>query len=375
MLIFFVKYICAGVVSAKGTYVAIPNLDDPKSKAGKGAATDWVAAFAHGDNITAEATNTAHGAAHGMVLKTSPYEEETEEERARREHKQAEALAGAGARARNAMYSFGNYNISYEDASASLREMEEDIDSSLEVHGYFAKQAQENVAYHPDGTPMTRAEITAHENSISACTLLTTEGEAAQTVADFEAMEAQAAALKDEIARFNNGEITDINALSTTAQAAIIEDRIKAQLAAGETVDLKGVPEHLRANAIDLILSHEDESIMARALQTEGLTVQQWKDGALMQDPALAERVMEQHSQIRDARRGALYNEAGIDPNAPAATQTIAVPQGSVLGALNALSSQSPFNAAASGATPAAPATPEQNFTAPRSVAALNAAL
>jgi hypothetical protein len=134
------------------------------------------------------------------------------------------------------------------------------------------------------------------------------------------------------------------------------------------------VPEHLRANAIDLILSHEDESIMARALQTEGLTVQQWKDGILMQDSAQAARVMDEHSDIRDARRTALYNEAGIDPNAPAA-QPVATPQGGLLGALDALSSKSPFNAAASGEALATPAAPEQNFTTPRPAATAAMAL
>ena len=349
--------------------------DDKNAKKVPAGATDWAAAFAHGDLITADATNTAHGAAAAVMLKSDPYEYETEEERAKREHKQAEAMAGAVTSFRNAMYSFGNYNISFADASASLRAMEDDIDSSMEVSRYFAKQTQENVAYNPDGTPMTRAQITAYENSIGACTILSTQDEATKSAADIAAQEAQAEALKAEIARFNRGEITDIGALSNTAQAAIMEDRIKAQLAAGETVNLRDVPEHLRANAIDLILSHEDESIMARALQTEGLSVQQWKDGALMQDSALASRVMDQYSEFRNARRGTLFNEAGIDPNAPAAAQAIATPQPALLGALDALSSKSPFNTAATGETPAAPATPEQNFTAPRSVAALNAAL
>lgn len=351
-----------------------PEVDDPKTKAGNGGATDWKAAFTHGDLITAEAILTAHSAAEGVVTKGTPYEQETEEERARREHEKGQQMAAAVTTFRNAMYSLGNYNISYREASESLRGMEEDIDSGLEVSRYFDQQAQKNIAYNPDGTPMTRAQITAYEDSISACTMLTTTGEAQLSAASLAEQEAQAAAMKEEIARFNNGEITDINALSHNAQAVIMEDRIKAQLAAGETVNLQDVPQHLRANAIDLILSHEDESIMARALQTEGITVQQWKDGALMQDSAVAARVMDQYSELRDARRGTLYNQAGIDPNAPAA-QTINTPQGGVLDSLNALSSRSPFNAAASGAAPAAPATPEQNFTAPRSVAALNAAL
>lgn len=369
MLNFFVKYICAGVRSAKGECVAIPEVDDPKARAGKGGATDWVAAFQHGDLITPEATLTAHSAA-AVMLKNDPYEYETEEERARKEHEKAQAMAGAANSFRNAIYSFGNYNISFDQASASLRGMEQDIDSSMEVNRYFNEMTQKNVAYNPDGTPMTRAQITAYEDSISACTILSTQDEAAKSAADMAAQEAQAAAMKEEIARFNRGEITDINALSVTAQAAIIEDRIKAQLAAGETVNLRDVPQHLRANAIDLILSHEDEAIMTRALQTEGLTVQQWRDGILIENAAVGERVMDKHSEFRDARRTALYAEAGLDPNAPAAAAAVTVPQGGLLGALNSLSSKSSFNSAASGETLAAPTVPLQEYTTPRTVAA-----
>ena len=311
--------------------------DDPKAKAGKGAATDWVAAFAHGDGITAEATNTAHGAA-AVMLKSDPYEYETEEERAKREHQQAEAMAGAVTNFRNAMYSLGSYNISYEEASNSLRGMEEDIDSSMEVERYFAEQTRNNVAYKADGTAMTRAEITAYESTISQCTPLSTEEEAARSAANAARLEANAAALKAEIARFNSGEITDISALSAVSQATIIEDRVKSDLAAGKSVNIADVPEALRTNAVNTIIAHHDTALLQQAVEAQGMDFKKWTNGeySFSSDPAMQAQVataLETHQGLITNMREQIYRDAGL-PMPSNAAPAVTVPAPLMLGAL-----------------------------------------